>query len=118
MSKNSFNVFIISLYNQIINNFDSLLHQMKKYNMIYNKMDGYYTVDEMQFIMQSYSWQLNDVINSRVLENFIDSRTMKLIQQYLSPIAMMISNKSYEQAISNYQKIYNIISVDTSKLED
>ena len=118
MSKNSFNVFIISLYNQIVNNFDSLLHQMKKYNIIYNKMDGYYTRDEMRFIIESYSTQLTDIIHSRVLANFIDQRTMKLINQYLIPIQMLIDNRNYEQVISNYQKIYDIISVDTSKLEN
>ena len=51
MSKSALNIFNISIYNQLIHNFNSSLVSLEKYNSIYEKMQGYYTKDEIHYIV-------------------------------------------------------------------
>ena len=79
MSKHSINIFNISIYKQILNQYNLNLNALGRYNSIYEKMDGYYTKDEMHYIVEVYVNQLIDIINSKNFSLFVPEKARREI---------------------------------------
>ena len=112
MSKHAINIFNISIYKSLINQYNSNLNALIKYNTIYEKMDGYYTKDEMHYIVEVYMNQLFDIINSKSFSLFVPEKARREINKYISPIKAQFSQDNYRQVIKNFNNIKNIFFVD------
>ena len=112
MSKHAINIFNISIYKTLINQFSLNLNAMIKYNSIYEKMDGYYTKEEIHYIIEVYANQLFDIMNSNLFSLFVPQKARKEINKYITPIKSQLASKNYVQVIKNFTTIKNIIFVD------
>lgn len=112
MSKHAINIFNISIYKTLINQFSLNLNALIKYNTIYEKMDGYYTKEEMHYIVEVYVNQLFDIINSNLFSLFVPQKVRKEINKYITPIKSQLSSNNYYQIIKNFTTIKNMIFVD------
>lgn len=112
MSKHAINIFNISIYKQILNQYSLNLNALEKYNTIYERMEGYYTNDEMQYIVEVYMNQLFDIISSKAFSLFVPEKVRKEINKYVSPIKSQLKQKNYRQVIKNFNNIKNMFFVD------
>lgn len=112
MSKHAINIFNISIYKTLINQFSLNLNAMIKYNSIYERMDGYYTKEEIHYIIEVYVNQLFDIINSNLFGLFVPQKVRKEINKYITPIKSQLSSKNYRQIIKNFTTIKTMIFVD------
>ena len=77
MSKNTLNIFNVSIYNQLIHDYALSLNGLIKYNTIFEKMNGYYTNDEIHYIVEVYMNQMIDLINSKTFALFVPEKVKK-----------------------------------------
>lgn len=112
MSKHAINIFNISIYKSLINQYNMNLNAFIKYNSIYERMEGYYTKDEMYYIAEVYCNQLFDIINSNLFSLFVPQKVRKEINKYITPIKSQLASRNYYQMIKNFTTIKNMIFVD------
>ena len=112
MSKHAINIFNISIYKQIINQYNLNLNALEKYNTIYEKLDGYYTKQEMHYIVEVYMNQLIDILNSKAFALFVPEKVRKEINKYIAPIRSQFASNNYNQVIKNFNNIKRIFCVD------
>ena len=112
MSKHAINIFNISIYKQIINQYNLNLNALEKYNTIYERMEGYYTNQEMHYIVEVYMNQLFDILNSKAFSLFVPQKVRKEISKYIIPIKSQFASKNYNQVIKNFNNIKKIFCVD------
>ena len=112
MSKNALNIFNISIYNQLLHDYSLALNGLIKYNKIYEKMNGYYTKEEIHYIIEVYINQLIDLINGKTFELFVPSKVKNEILKYISGIKSNFNQKHYNRVINIFEKIKDIFFVD------
>lgn len=112
MSKHAINIFNISIYKYLINQYNLNLNALIKYHGIYTRMDGYYSKEEMHYIAEVYTQQLLDIINSNLFSLFVPQKVRKEINKYITPIKSQLASKNYYQLIKNFTTIKNMIFVD------
>lgn len=112
MSKHAINIFNISIYKQIINQYNLNLNALEKYNTIYERMEGYYTNQEMHYIVEVYMNQLFDILNSKAFSLFVPQKARKEINKYITPIKSQFASKNYNQVIKNFNNIKKIFCIE------
>ena len=111
MSKNTLNIFNISIYNQLLHDYSLSLNSLIKYNKIYEKMNGYYTKDEMKYIVEVYMNQMIDIINSKTFELFVPVKVKKEILKFIPGIKSNFGQGYYNRVISTFEKIKDMFFV-------
>ena len=81
-------------------------------------MNGYYTKEEMHYIVEVYMNQLFDIINSKTFDLFIPIKVKKEILKYELGIKANFNQYKYVQIIKTFNKIKNMISVDVKYDEE
>ena len=112
MSKNALNVFNVSIYHQLTNNYQSALNSLIKYNKIYEKMNGYYSNDEIHYIVEVYINQMIDIINSKTFDLFVPNKVKKEILKFIPGIRSNFSQKYYNRVINTFEKIKGMFFVN------
>ena len=111
MSKNTLNIFNLSIYNQLTHDYSTSLNGLIKYNRIYEKMDGYYSKDEMKYIVEVYMNQMIDLINSKTFDLFVPPKVKKEIVKLFPGIKSNFIQGYYNQVIKIFEKIKDIFFV-------
>lgn len=111
MSKNTLNIFNVSIYNQLIHDYALSLNGLIKYNIIYEKMNGYYTSDEIHYIVEVYMNQMIDIINSKTFALFVPEKVKREILRYLPGIRSNFAQKYYNRVIKSFEKIRDLFFV-------
>lgn len=112
MSKNTLNIFNLSIYKQLCYDFERSLNGLIKYNKIYEKMDGYYTNEEIHYIIEVYINQMTDIINSNTFSLFVPENVRKEIKKFIPGIKANFNKKYYSRVISTFEKIKNIFYIE------
>ena len=118
MSKNTINIFNVYIYNQLCYDFNKYLNGLIKYNLIHNKLIGYFTNEEIQYIIEVYVNHLIDILTGKTLSLFIPSRAKKDISKFIEIIRINLTKRDYEKIIETFSKIKNIFFVDIDSLEE
>ena len=111
MSKNTLNIFNVSIYNQLTHDYALALNSLIKYNIIFEKMNGYYTNDEMHYIVEVYMNQMIDLINSKTFALFVPEKVKKEILKYSPGIRSNFAQKYYNRVIKSFEKIRDLFFV-------
>jgi hypothetical protein len=111
MSKNTLNIFNVSIYNQLIHDYALSLNGLIKYNIIYEKMNVYYTSDEIHYIVEVYMNQMIDIINSKTFALFVPEKVKREILKYLPGIRSNFAQKYYNRVIKSFEKIRDLFFV-------
>ena len=111
MSKNALNIFNLSIYNQMLHDYSLSLNSLIKYNKIYEKMNGYYTKDEMKYIVEVYMNQMIDLINSNTFDLFVPKKVKKEILKFIPGIKSNFSQGYYNRVINTFEKIRDMFFV-------
>jgi len=111
MSKNTLNIFNVSIYNQLTHDYALALNSLIKYNTIFEKMNGYYTNDEMHYIVEVYMNQMIDLINSKTFALFVPEKVKKEILKYIPGIRSNFAQKYYNRVIRSFEKIRDLFFV-------
>ena len=111
MSKNTLNIFNVSIYNQLTHDYALALNSLIKYNTIFEKMNGYYTNDEMHYIVEVYMNQMIDLINSKTFALFVPEKVKKEILKYIPGIRSNFAQKYYNRVIKSFEKIRDLFFV-------
>ena len=111
MSQNALNTFNISIYQELLKRYDYGLRQMKKYNMIYDKMRGYYTAKDIKYIMGVYKDDLIDIINSNLFSLFVPDKVKKDILKFIPIIESTYLQKHYDSVIDKFEKIKSMFFI-------
>ena len=111
MSKNTLNIFNVSIYNRLIHDYALSLNGLIKYNTIYEKMNGYYTNDEIHYIVEVYMNQMIDIINSKTFALFVPEKVKREILRYLPGIRSNFAQKYYNRVIKSFEKIRDLFFV-------
>jgi len=120
MSKNALNIFNISIYNQLLHDYSLSLNGIIKYNKIYEKMNGYYTKDEIHYIIEVYINQIVDLINSKTFSLFVPDKVKKEILKYIPSIRSSFGQGMYNRVIELFEKIKDMffVKVDYNNVID
>ena len=118
MSKNTLNIFNVSIYNQLIHDYALSLNGLIKYNTIFEKMNGYYTNDEMHYIVEVYMNQMIDLINSKTFALFVPEKVKKEILKYIPGIRSNFSQKYYNRVIKSFEKIRDMFFVKVEYINE
>jgi hypothetical protein len=111
MSQNTLNIFNVSIYNQLTHDYALALNSLIKYNTIFEKMNGYYTNDEMHYIVEVYMNQMIDLINSKTFALFVPEKVKKEILKYIPGIRSNFAQKYYNRVIKSFEKIRDLFFV-------
>ena len=111
MSKNTLNIFNVSIYNQLIHDYALALNSLIKYNTIFEKMNGYYTNDEIHYIVEVYMNQMIDLINGKTFALFVPEKVKKEILKYIPGIRSNFAQKYYNRVIKSFEKIRDLFFV-------
>lgn len=118
MSKNTLNIFNVSIYNQLIHDYALSLNSLIKYNTIFEKMNGYYTNDEIHYIVEVYMNQMIDLINSKTFALFVPEKVKKEILKYIPGIRSNFSQKYYNRVIKSFEKIRDMFFVKVEYINE
>jgi len=118
MSKNTLNIFNVSIYNQLIHDYALSLNGLIKYNTIFEKMNGYYTNDEIHYIVEVYMNQMIDLINSKTFALFVPEKVKKEILKYIPGIRSNFSQKYYNRVIKSFEKIKDLFFVKVEYINE
>ena len=118
MSKNTLNIFNVSIYNQLIHDYALSLNSLIKYNTIFEKMNGYYTNDEMHYIVEVYMNQMIDLINSKTFALFVPEKVKKEILKYIPGIRSNFAQKYYNRVIKSFEKIRDLFFVKIEYIKE
>jgi hypothetical protein len=118
MSKNTLNIFNVSIYNQLIHDYALSLNGLIKYNTIFEKMNGYYTNDEIHYIVEVYMNQMIDLINSKTFALFVPEKVKKEILKYIPGIRSNFSQKYYNRVIKSFEKIRDMFFVKVEYINE
>ena len=118
MSKNTLNIFNVSIYNQLIHDYALSLNGLIKYNTIFEKMNGYYTNDEIHYIVEVYMNQMIDLINSKTFALFVPEKVKKEILKYVPGIRSNFSQKYYNRVIKSFEKIRDMFFVKVEYINE
>lgn len=111
MSKQALNIFNVGIYNQLVHDFELSLNGLIKYNKIYEKMDGYYTKEEISYIFDVYINQIFDLINSKLFDLFVPKKVKKEIVKYFPGIKSNYNQGNYNRVIGLVEKIRDLFVV-------
>ena len=112
MSKNTLNIFNLSIYRQLCYDFDKALNALIKYNKIFEKMDGYYTNEEFHYIVEVYINQMTDIIKGSTFSLFVPEKVRKEIMKFIPGIKANFNKKYYSRVIKTFEKIKNIFCIE------
>ena len=112
MSKKNLDIFKVSIYQGLLRNYKYNLRNLDKYLSIYQKMEGYYSKEEIKYIFNTIISQLDDLIHSQLFKEFVPIKIQNEIHKYLVPIKSFISTDNYNQIIKNYTKIFLMINIE------
>ena len=118
MSKNTLNIFNVSIYNQLTHDYALALNSLIKYNTIFEKMNGYYTNDEMHYIVEVYMNQMIDLINSKTFALFVPEKVKKEILKYVPGIRSNFAQKYYNRVIKSFEKIRDLFFVKVEYINE
>lgn len=118
MSKNTLNIFNVSIYNQLTHDYALALNSLIKYNTIFEKMNGYYTNDEMHYIVEVYMNQMIDLINSKTFALFVPEKVKKEILKYVPGIRSNFAQKYYNRVIKSFEKIRDLFFVKIEYIKE
>ena len=118
MSKNTLNIFNVSIYNQLTHDYALALNSLIKYNTIFEKMNGYYTNDEIHYIVEVYMNQMIDLINSKTFALFVPEKVKKEILKYIPGIRSNFSQKYYNRVIKSFEKIKDLFFVKVEYINE
>lgn len=105
------NIFNVSIYNQLLYNYQKSLNGLIKYNKIFERMEGYYTNDEIHYIVEVYMNQIIDIIHSKTFDLFVPKKVKNEILKYIPGIKSNYLQKYYNRIIDTFKKILNMISI-------
>lgn len=118
MSKHTINIFNVYIYNQLCYDFNKYLNGLIKYNLIHNKLIGYFNNEEIQYIIEVYVNHLIDILNGKTLSLFIPPKSKKDISKFIEIIKINLTKRNYEKIIETFSKIKNIFFIDIESLEE
>jgi len=105
-------IFNTSIYKEMINTYEKNLSNLKKYVLINEKMIDYYLLDEIKYIVETYSNILIDLINSNLFKLFVTGKAYKEVQKLILPIPNLIKSKNFNRIISKFEDIKRIIYIE------
>ena len=79
MGKQQIDIFNVDIYRHIINLFNSYINKLKKYMSIDVHMLGYYTNDEIDYIVDVYCDMIEDLTKSRAFIMFMPNNAIEEI---------------------------------------
>ena len=112
MGKQQIDIFNIDIYRQIINLFNSYLNKLKKYLSIDIHMLGYYTNDEMDYIIDVYCDMIEDLTKSRAFLMFMPKNAIEEINKNFVIIKNLKKKRMHERILEKLEDIKKIITVD------
>ena len=118
MSKNTLNIFNLSIYNQLTHDYALALNSLIKYNKIYEKMNGYYSKDEIKYIVEVYMNQMIDLINGKTFDLFVPQKVKKEILKFIPGIKSNFGQGYYNRVINTFEKIRDMFFVKVNYVNE
>ena len=112
MGKQQIDIFNIDIYRQIINLFNSYLNKLKKYLSIDVHMLGYYTNEEMYYIISVYCDMIEDLTKSRAFIMFMPKNAIEEINKTFLIINNLKKQRMHERILEKLAEIKKIITID------